>query len=323
MKIIIRLPNWLGDLIMCSAFIENVQEVYPGSEISVIVKDSLAPLLHYFPSIKTKFLFSREDHKGLKGAYRFGKMIAAKEKYDIYFSMPDSFSSAVVGFATGAKKRIGYKNEFRSFLLTHSFWKNKNQHRVLQYLDLLKLFSHKQFDEPDISFNGSSNQKNHVIININSEATSRRMPAEKAISVIDHVRKNIGNEIILIGASKDRDFVTEVLDGLTDKTNIFNIAGETSLLQLSEKVSSAKLMLSTDSGPAHLANAFHIPLIVLFGAGNERITAPFNRNERTIIRLGKLSCEPCQNNDCKKYGIPKCLTLLSEQQITDQVLKYL
>lgn len=321
MKILVRLPNWLGDLVMGAAFIEQLQNLYPGCEISVIIKKGLEPLLDLFPKIKHQFIFSKQECKGLKGVYRFGKQINEQEKFDIYFTLPDSFSSALMGYATGAKKRIGYKKELRSLLLTNAYTKNKKQHRVQQYLDLLRSFSGKQIQQLNISLKASSERENNIIININSEASSRRLPKEKAISIIEDVRKKTSNEIILIGSGNEKKFVDEVFNALADTTNIQNIAGQTSLHQLAEIFSTANLMLTTDSGPAHLANALGVKTVILFGAGNENETAPYNSGNRSIIRLGKLPCEPCRNNVCKIYGIPKCLTSLSEDLITNEVLK--
>lgn len=323
MKILVRLPNWLGDLIMSAAFIEQLQHAYPESEISVIVKKGLEPLLDFFPQVKNRFIFSKQDFKGLKGAFRFGRKIKAQEKFDMFFTLPDSFSSALMGYSTGAEKRIGYKKELRSFLLTNAYAKNKHQHRVEQYVDLLRLFSGKKLQQNKISFKPALQRTKNIIININSEASSRRLPKEKAISIIEDVRKNLPNEIILIGSPNEKEFVDEVFNSLADKTGIKNIAGTTSLMQLAEIFSSSQLILTTDSGPAHLANALGVKTIVLFGAGNENETAPYNPENRTIIRLGQLSCEPCRDNICKRYGIPKCLTLLNEQLITGKILQHL
>lgn len=323
MKILVRLPNWLGDLIMSAAFIEQLQHVYPGSEISVIVKKGLEPLLDLFPQVKKRFIFSKQDFKGLQGAFRFGRQIKAQEKFDLFFSLPDSFSSALMGYSTSAKKRIGYKKELRSLLLTDAYAKNKKQHRVEQYVDLLRLFSGKQLEQNKISLKAGSKRANNIIININSEASSRRLPKEKAISIIEDVRKNLPNEITLIGSPFEKEFVDEVFNSLADKTGIKNIAGTTTLIQLAEIFSASELILTTDSGPAHLANALGVKTVVLFGAGNENETAPYNRANSTIIRLGQLSCEPCRDNICKRYGTPKCLTLLNEQLITGKILQHL
>jgi lipopolysaccharide heptosyltransferase II len=321
MKILVRLPNWLGDLVMSAAFIEQLQKVYPGSEISVIVKKGLEQLLSLFPPVKDHFIFSKQEFPGLKGAFSFGKIIKQKNKFDIFFSLPDSFSSALMGYATGTKKCIGYKKELRSFLLTNSYNKNNRQHRVEQYLDLLRFFSGKDIEQTEIKLRSKTQQKNNIIININSVASSRKLPKEKAVSIIENIRKSTPLPIILIGAANEKPFVEEVFNALTDTSNIKNVAGAASLPELANLMGSAKVVLTTDSGPAHLSNALGVYTVILFGAGNEKITAPVNQN-KTIIRLAQLSCEPCEDNKCKRFGIPKCLTLLNEDIITNEVIKH-
>jgi ADP-heptose:LPS heptosyltransferase len=162
-----------------------------------------------------------------------------------------------------------------------------------------------------------------VVVNINSEASSRRLTVAKAVEVLDALRNRITEEIVLIGAPKEAAFVTEVLEKLKNPQGIRSMAGKTSLPQLAELLASAQVMLTTDSGPAHLANALHTHTVVLFGAGNENNTAPYNKDYRTVIRLGKLSCEPCEKNICVRYGTPQCLEQLDTAIIVETVKQQL
>lgn len=323
MKILVRLPNWLGDMVMSVAFIHQLKKNYPQAEISVIAKKGIHTLLKFFPAVADQYIFFKEEYPGLKGAYKFGNLIAKQNIYDIFYCLPDSLSSAMMGYATRAKKRVGYNKELRHFLLTDRYKKNEDQHRVEQYLDLLNLTYEKTSDKPSVLLEINHTPQNRIIVNINSEASSRRLPKEKAISIINEIREHTTEEIILIGSAAEKDFVSEVYSSLKNNSGIHNDAGKTSVAELTELMSFAKLMISTDSGPAHLSNAIGVPTIVLFGAGNETHTAPYNTANRTIIRLGQLSCEPCRKNICVRFGIPKCLTLLNEEKIIYEVLKYI
>ena len=316
MNILIRLPNWLGDMVMSTAFVQAVKEYFPGATIDLIAKKGIDFLLDYFPQHEQRFIFSKEENKGLGGAYRFGKMIGQQKKYDLFFCLPDSFSSAVMGQAIGAKERIGHIKELRSLFLTNAFAKKKNVHRVEEYIDLLQQFTKSEIKIPRVQLHQPpAEKKNAIIININSEASSRRLPKEKAISIISTIRHKITQEIILVGSAKEAAFVDEVYLALPDKTNITNMAGKTNLKEMVELLNSSRVMLTTDSGPAHVANALGVHTIVLFGAGNENNTAPYNKINRQIIRLGQLPCEPCINNTCKLYGVPECLVQLDENII--------
>lgn len=320
MNILIRLPNWLGDMVMSAAFVQAVKEEYPEATIDLIAKKGIDFLLPYFPAHEQTYIFSKEEYKGLSGARRFGKMIRAQKQYDLFFCLPDSFSSAIMGSATGSKQRIGFKKELRSVFLTHSYTKKKNIHRVEEYIDLLQHFSKKQIPVPQVQLKADTVvRKDALVININSEAVSRRLPKDKAISIINAVRNAMPNEIILVGSNKEADFVNAVFNALPDKNNITNKAGKTNLSELLQLFAGSAVVLTTDSGPAHVANALGVHTIVLFGAGNENNTAPYNKNKRTIIRLGQLPCEPCVSNTCKVYGAPECLIRLDEQIIVSAV----
>ena len=320
MNILIRLPNWLGDMVMSTAFVQAVKNEYPTATIDLVAKKGIDFLLGYFPAHGQHFVFSKDQYTGIGGAWKFGKMIAAQKKYDIFFCLPDSFSSAIMGRAIAAKLRVGFKKELRAVLLTHAYSKQKSLHRVEEYVDLLKQFTKKEIAIPPVKLLLPAAEKtNALIININSEASSRRLPKEKAISIIASVRNTINNEIILVGSNKEAAFVEEVFNELPDKNNISSKAGKTSLPELMQLFAGSAAVLTTDSGPAHMANALNVHTIVLFGAGNENNTAPYNKNDRTIIRLRQLPCEPCVSNTCKLYGVPQCLVRLDENLITAAV----
>ena len=143
MNILIRLPNWLGDMVMSTAFVQAVKNEYPYAAIDLVAKKGIDFLLDYFPEHDNRFIFLKEEYKGTSGAWKFGKKIAEQKKYDIFFCLPDSFSSAIMGQAIAAKQRVGFKKELRSVFLTHSYTKQKNLHRVEEYVDLLKQFTKK------------------------------------------------------------------------------------------------------------------------------------------------------------------------------------
>lgn len=316
MNILIRLPNWLGDMVMSVAFVQTVKDLFPGATVDLVAKKGIDFLLDHFPSHNHRYIFSKEEYNGIAGAWNFGKQLRAEKKYDVFFCLPDSLSSAVMAKASGARERIGFKKEMRSVFLTHSYTKKKNLHRVEEYVDLLGQYVKKEIEAPPVQLKMPAVEKTDaVIININSEAGSRRLPKEKAISIITGVRNLIKNEIILVGSNKEAVFVDDVYNALPHKNNISNQAGKTSLPELLQLFSSCRAVLTTDSGPAHVSNALGVHTVVLFGAGDEKNTAPFNRNNRTVIRLGQLDCEPCVSNTCKVYGVPQCLMRLDEKLI--------
>jgi lipopolysaccharide heptosyltransferase II len=323
MKILVRLPNWLGDMVMSVGFLHQLPHFFPGVRISVIAKKGIHELLPFFPPTQHQFVFNKEEFSGLRGLIGFGKKIKSTDTFDLFFCLPDSFSSAIMGRAAGAKERIGYKKEFRQLLLTHAYSKPTGLHRVEEYIRLLELFTKLPAAPFDISLHAAVPKQDQVVVNINSEAASRKLTVAKAVELLALLQKTVRQKIILIGAPKEREFTEAVLALLPDSQGIENAAGATSLPQLANILASARVLLSTDSGPAHLANALGTPTVVLFGAGNEKNTAPYNKEGRTIIRLGQLSCEPCEKNICTRYATPQCLERLDSGRIVSTVQQYL
>jgi len=315
MKILVRLPNWLGDMVMSVGAIKQIPQFFPGAEVSVIAKKGIHELVNYFPPVKHSFVFSKEEYDGVRGLWKFGRGIRRKEKFDLFVSFPDSFSAALMGYATGTKKRIGYKKEGRDMLLTSSFAKEKGLHRAEEYVRLFELYTGKERREFDVRLQHNFAKEDHIVININSEASSRRLTVQKAVEVISAVRNEYANKIVLIGGKQEKDFVEEVWRKLENKKDVESVAGKTTMKELVQVLASAKRVLTTDSGPAHLANALGTETVVLFGAGNENNTAPYQKENLQVVRLGKLSCEPCTKNVCIQFGTPQCLELLETAQI--------
>ena len=321
MKILVRLPNWLGDMVMSIGCLHALQEVYPQAQISVIAKKGIHPALEYFPPVARQFVFSKEDYPGLKGAWKFGREIRKAEKYDLFVCLPDSFSSAVMGYATGARQRIGYRNELRSLFMTGTFQKNAQIHRVEQYTDLVNRYAGSDIRPEGIYLQAPAVEKqDYIAININSEASSRRLPVQKAVSILTAIQNSCQLQLVLVGVKSQTPYVEQVVNAMPSLQRVENRCGKTTLAGLVQCFSAARAVLTTDSGPAHLSNALGTNTVVLHGADDERQTAPYNDNHHFGIRLGRLPCEPCVKNTCVLYGLPKCLELLDEHLIVDTLL---
>lgn len=324
MKILVRLPNWLGDVVMSTAFINAVQQLYPEAQLDVVIKKELSSITALIPRIGNIYPFSKQEHKGLSGVYSFGKSLR-KENYDLFFCLPDSLSSALMGWGTRAKKRIGFGKEGRFFLLTNSYKKPAGLHRADEYVSLAEQFSGKSITERKVGLSIREKKSDDlVVLNFNSEAVSRRMPVDagkRLIKTLTHAFKS--TKFALVGSPKEKEYIDLLLADAENNNRLENYAGKTDLEDLCRLMASAQTVLTTDSGPAHLANSLGIPTVVLFGAGNEQNTAPYNKHLLTVIRAGKLDCEPCVRNTCKLYGIPKCMQLIDDIEIINALNYYL
>ena len=103
---------------MATSFLKAVKSNYPESQLDVIMTKGLTDLKFFMPYIDHVYEFSKKEFSGAIGNYKFGRMIAKNDTYDLFFCLPFSFSSAISGFFTSSKTRVGYSTESRIFYLT-------------------------------------------------------------------------------------------------------------------------------------------------------------------------------------------------------------
>ena len=317
LRICVRLPNWLGDTVMSLGFMHLLHEAYPNADVSVIIKKGLEGVISLLPDIKKIYLFSKEENKGLRGVWNFGRKLKSEQKFDLFFVLPDSFSSAVMAFGSGAKKRVGFRAQGRNFLLTHTYKKPSGKHRVEEYAALMQLFKPELTNVKPVVrlplMAGKSAQP-YLIINTNSESVTSRLPVEKAVELIS-VFQQYNLPVKLIGGKKEVAYVNEIFKRLPHQNNTEVLAGKTNLQELIALLQGASFVISSDSGPAHIASASGVPLVVVTGAGDERNTGPYDNDKAIAVRNGKLPCEPCVKNYCKLSPLPQCLVQLDLQKV--------
>lgn len=321
-NILIRLPNWLGDMVMAYPFLYAIQRTYPSATIDLIVKKGLAELVPAMGKFNAVFPFDKKSFRGARGAYRFGRELSEKTDYDLYISLPDSFSSAAMGYGSGATHRVGYRKELRQIMLTHAYsFSDKILHRKTVYLNLLAHYSqrvqtsscpHLTVARPAQLFPMPSGK--NLVFNVNSNADSRRIPVFKAIEYITFWLEKTNYNIILPGHHSEYRYVQAVLETLGSNTRLYNVAGKTSIPQLMALLLQAECLVTTDTGIAHLGNAMGTPTTMLLGAADERVTAPIFSEGLYMPRVPGLSCAPCVRNTCAVGGVP-CLTQLTMESI--------
>ncbi len=309
---------------MATSFLDRLAFAYPAAKIDVIVKKGLEFLLEYIPVVDQHYVFEKAKFPGWRGAEKFGKEISLQKKYDLMFCLPESFSAASMSRAIHANKKISFGSTWQKWFFSNAYKKPNYVHRVDEYNALLDQFTGSALGTAPVKlFAPVVSRREVVVINVNSEASSRRLPVAKAVEIISMLRSEINDVIYLIGAPKEAAFVNTIFGLLPHQSNIFMVAGQTTMPELINLMCGAKALLSTDSGPAHVANALGTPTLVLFGAGNELNTGPYNTKNAGTIRLGKLDCEPCTNNICKRFSEPECLLQLDVKKIIIEFKKIL
>lgn len=327
MNILVRVPNWLGDLVMSSAFLSACARRYPGSCIDVIAKKEHSPLMSLFGGVGRVYALERRDAGSFLRLAKFHQAIGRQQRYDLFFCLPGSFSSALGGWLTRSRLRVGYQGDLRSGLLTHAYPKPSSGHRVQEYWGLLQSYAgNGPLQAPCVHLQGSrlnsvptvlshtSLPRPWILFNPNSEAQSRRIPLQKAAAIADKILQAMEGTLVFPGAPGDVAFIGELCCRIRQKERCLNAAGTTDCLQLAALCHSADLVVSADSGIVHLASALSRPVVVLFGAGNPAHTAPFESSNAQVLRAAGVSCAPCVSNRCAQAH-PPCIMHIEDDSV--------
>jgi heptosyltransferase-2 len=337
-KILVRMPNWIGDLIMATPILTDLRKAFPHAEITAMCRTPLCQLLEKDKAIDELFCFTKPQN-GFLRRLDLRDIIAKIEagKYDLGILLSNSFSSAWWFWQGNVKRRIGFAAHWRSFLLTDavSFPKNRTeQHLVLTYKHLLKplgiplsdtaprLFvDAKEVEESKQLLYQRGYRKGKKIIGINPGAAfgmAKCWPPDRFRALAEKLMKETDAYIVFFGDPGTFSLVKEICSGLPEE-RVINLAGVTSLRELACLIKDCDVLVTNDSGPMHIGAAFGTPLVALFGSTDETVTGPYGRGQDVIRK--PVSCSPCFKRVCPIDF--RCMTRISVDEVAACVLERL
>jgi heptosyltransferase-2 len=323
--VLVRTPNWLGDLMVSTAFLRALLARFPGARVDLIVRKGFEalPLPH-----RGRIL--AYDPRGA-GPGRFGRGLR-QAGYSHAFILPPSFSSAWMAWRAGVPWRIGYRGQGRAWLLRPALAHAappRSVHLAREYLELLAPWIQATPEQypPGLELDAAwiaghwpaalEGAGLDVVLAPGAEyGPAKQWPAAHYREAARSLAA-AGHRLVLTGSAKERPLGEEILAGLPAA---LNLAGRTTLPELVAVLARAKLVISNDSGAMHLAAALGVPQIALFGSTNPRWTAPLNPRATVLYRAEP--CSPCYARTCP-LGHTRCLWELRPEQVIVQAERLL
>jgi heptosyltransferase-2 len=337
LKVLIRAPNHLGDCIMALPMINETREAYPGATVTILLPEHLAELFKHNPAIDEIISIPAAHIHGLIAVMKIKERIAQRD-FDIGYILPPSFGSAAAFKLGGVKKRIGYIADGRRLLLSHPLalpTPLNSEHRSNLYFNLLRRGAEAEleFTRPKLFLNDEDIQRgtqtlssfgigendNYAAVAFRAVAESRRWGIENYTELVKAIVSRYSLKVVLIGVAEDGPDGDKIATSAGTK-EVANLAGKTTLREAAAILSSARFFVGNDSGPAHLAAAVGIPLIVLSGADDPKSTSPVSPRKR-LIYLDQLKCISCVKNKCPLAGDDRmqCMRGITLEMVTEQI----
>jgi len=294
MRILVRLPNWLGDAVMVTPAIESLKASYPDALFTLM--GSAASVSLFEGDDRVERLVVDESKKAASRLFWLYRKAKELGSFDMAITLQNSLLSALFLFFTGSKVRLGYAREFRSLFLTYAPKENKKIHQVLRYLELVKPFCSVVTEK--LHLISTATPKNLCIINPGAAyGEAKRWEAHKFGEVAAALSKEY--DIAIVGAPNEIEIGAQVEGVLKahGAINYQNLVGKTTMRELIDLIASAKLFITNDSGPMHIAAAFCVPTVAIFGSTDERETAAWGNPHYAVVKKD-ISCRPCKKRTC-------------------------
>ena len=339
-RILVRGPNWLGDAVMCEPALRGLRKLFPDAQIALLVKPAVADLFVGHPALTRVLTYDTKGrHAGLSGKWALAGQLR-RQGFDLAVLFQNAFEAAFLTFLAGVPRRYGYATDGRSLLLSDPVAAPDRRtlvHQVHYYWELLKPLGLTGdpsapelvvFPEEEQAMAGRFAQSGltatDVVVGINPGSTyggAKRWLPERFAEVTERLCRTIRESreqqasVVIFGAKGEEQLGREIAARLSSRSLI--LSGSTTIRELMAAVKRCAMLLTNDTGPMHIASAFQVPVVAIFGPTDWRTTSPFG-SAHTIVRQ-PVDCAPCLLRECPIDH--RCMTRVTVDQVYDAATK--
>jgi heptosyltransferase-2 len=326
-RLLVRMPNWLGDVVMALPALAAVRRAWPDAHITAGAFPSVAPIFEEETDAAPNEILVLEKATE-REQLRAGS-------FDAVLLLTNSFRTAWVARRSAIPNRWGFAASGRSLLLTKAVKRPRGQvHQSAYYLRLVRgLGIGAPKAEPRIVITPRTRERaarfledagvppGATIVGFAPGAAyghAKRWPPERVARVVARLTKERGVTCVLVGAAGDREAGREIESSLPPGVHAVNLIGRTDLRLLAGVLGACRAFVSNDSGAMHLAAAVGVPVTAIFGPTNEKATAPIGDHD---IILQQVFCRPCMLRECPIDH--RCMKRIGANQVYEAVVRRL
>jgi len=328
-KILVVKPSSLGDVVHSLPFLNALKARFPDAEVHWVIARGLEGLLEGHPMVNRLIIINKDIWKKLSKAADTIKEVKQlfkdirNEHYDLAVDLQGLFRSGLITMATRAPVRIGFSEarEGSRLFYTVKVRGGKDVHAVDRYM---KIAGALGCDEKDILFPFPlcdsrmkdleairSSIKEYAVIVPGARWDTKIWPAEN----FGRLASLLPLRSLVIGSKGDMEIAERVVQSSRGKA--ISLAGKTGLWELIEVMRRARIVISNDSGPMHIAAGFKIPVVAIFGPTSPVRTGPYGEGH-IVIKSG-LECAPCFKRHCRDL---KCMRGITVDVVYEKIVTH-
>jgi heptosyltransferase-2 len=319
MKILIILPNWLGDAVMATPAIELLASHYKGAKFTFVGSYVSIEALKHHPLCERAVV--DETKKAPNRFVATYKLAHDLGVFNLAVTFRDQIHSSLLLRFTSTVVCIARQSWHSIFLLSHTVKIKTAQHLVKQYSQLamtdsdnwdgsistLKLYIEpKEFNRPTLGINAGA-----------TYGSAKRWYPERFAEVAKEFSDKF--DIIIFGGPGEVEMAGEIESNLKSfgVQNYTNLAGKTNIEELCANIAGCSLFITNDSGPMHVAAAYQVPTIAIFGPTRYKETSQWMNAKSDLVRH-EMDCSPCMKRECPlKHH--ECMTSITASEVIEAV----
>ncbi len=343
-RLLIIMPTWVGDIVMATPMLRAMRQLYPEAHIDCLVRSYAGPVLDACPWFDDLLCYAgdaRDDHALPGGLWALSRALRRRGVYDLAAILPNSFRTALIARLAGARRRIGYQRDGRGWLLTDRLQPLRDGRRFVPtptlgyYLDIARQLGTTDPDRSMELFTRPADDRAvarrlaeagvpgdaHPVVLLNPGAKfgqAKLWYADRFAAVADRLIEQRGATVLVNGAPAERPILDQVHQASAhDLVDLPALGNDLKLLK--SYVKRADLVVTNDTGPRHIAAAFGVPVVSIFGPTDPRWTTIDFPLERQI--QVDVDCGPCQKKICPLDH--RCMTRISVDMVYQQAAELL
>ena len=308
-RILVVLPNWVGDTLFATPFLRALRRAHPQAFIATLGWPQCRQVLLHNPDLNELIDYEEQGrHRGVGGAWRLARELRAR-RFDTAFILRKSLSRSLILIAANIPQRIGFANAKSGWCLTRRAAPARDiRHKALSYAPLLGEGSL----EPRYAYVVDAQERREahallreqgidgrplIILHPGANWDHKRWAPERFAELGDRLMAQQGVAVALTGTPEEVPLVDAIASRMRQRPVV--LAGRTSLRQLAACLGEAQLLVTNDTGVAHLAAALAVPLVALYGPTSPELTGPLGEAARIRVIHHADSCPqiPCYRPD--------------------------
>ena len=333
----------IGDVVHSLPLLSVLKDNFPAARIDWLVEEEAFEIIKGHPAVNRVIVSHRKSwqkklSKGteyssvIREFFRFIKDIRSYE-YDLVIDLQGLFKSGVLTGLSRGKRKIGMAGAREGgwlFLNERPVAVDYEKHAIDLYLKFAEYLGCNS-----TSWNGniyiSQNDKRLinklldmdslekrplVVINPMAKWKTKLWEPERFALLADRLRHDLSCEIFFTGSSQDWTTIEDISKMMKEKPR--NLAGQTGLKELAYLYTRCEALVTTDTGPMHIAVAMGCPVVALFGPTAPWRTGPYGPGH-SVIRA-EMDCSPCFKKKCDHMTCMKEITVEDVFEATKNII---